>query len=167
MLLTIIVNNNESLRQMTLPEQIAAVRRTIHRLMTRRLSGRTRRPFQQLLALKAIATEGVRTQAALAERLLVDAPAVSRLVDRLEEEGLVKRGAGEDRRCVRLEVTEASQPDLEVLSQEIEGMEAEFGRHLSAEEMRDLRRLLEKLQAGLTQNHEGVNPEAPGGAGQA
>jgi DNA-binding MarR family transcriptional regulator len=145
---------------MTLPEQVASVRRTLHRLITRRLAERTRRPFQQLLALKAIASEGVRTQAALAERLLVDAPAVSRLVDRLEEEGLVKRGAGEDRRCVRLEVTEASQGDLEVLRQELQEMEAEVSRHLSAEEMRELRRLLEKLQGALIQSQEGAHPDA-------
>jgi DNA-binding MarR family transcriptional regulator len=159
MLLTIVVNDKEPLREMTLPEQLAAVRRTMHRLMTRRLSGRTRRPFQQLLALKSIAVDGVRTQAALAERMLVDAPAVSRLVDRLEGEGLVKRGAGEDRRCVRLEVTEACQADLEILNQEIAGMEAEFSRHLNAEELNELRRLLDKLQAGLTQGNEGLPSE--------
>jgi DNA-binding MarR family transcriptional regulator len=159
MLLTTIVNGNHPLSEMTLPEQVALVRRTLHRLITRRLSGRTRRPFQQLLALKAIAAEGVHTQAALAERLLVDAPAVSRLVDRLEEEGLVKRCAGADRRCVRLEVTEASQPELAVLSQEMQGMETEVSRHLGPEEMRELRRLLEKLQAGLTQGQEAAIPE--------
>ena len=139
---------------MTLAEQVASVRRTLHRLITRRLSGRTRRPFLQLLALKAIGVEGIRTQAALAERLLVDAPAVSRLVDRLEEEGLVMRRAGPDRRCVRLEVTASSQVDLEVLHEETRWLEGEVSRHLTAEEMRELKRLLEKLQVGLTWSGE-------------
>ncbi|WP_233261253.1 MarR family winged helix-turn-helix transcriptional regulator [Vitiosangium sp. GDMCC 1.1324] len=127
------------------------MRRAIRRLMTRRLSGRTSRPFTQLLALKAIALQGVRTQAELAERLTMDAPAVSRLVDRLVEDGLVRRCAGENRRCVRLEVTEASRPDLEVLAEVAQWVDAEAGRHLSASEMEELKRLLEKLHAGLTQ----------------
>jgi DNA-binding MarR family transcriptional regulator len=166
MLLTIVVNDNQPLYPMTLPDQLAAIRRTMHRLLTRRLSVRTRRPFQQLLALRAIATGEVHTQAALAERLLVDAPAVSRLVDRLEGEGLVKRATGEDRRCVRLEVTEACKTDLEVTRQEIEAMEADFGRFLSADELRELSRMLEKLQAGMTQIQEAGQSET-GGAGQA
>jgi DNA-binding MarR family transcriptional regulator len=136
---------------MTLAEQVASLRRALHRLVSRRVSGRTRRPFQQLLALRAIGVDGVRTQAALAERLLVDAPAVSRMVDRLEEEGLVRRCAGEDRRCVRLEVTEASRAELEVLREAGLWFEEEASRHLTASEMCELKRLLEKLQTGLAQ----------------
>lgn len=136
---------------MTLPEQVASLRRTLHRLITRRLSGRTRRPLQHLLALKYIAFKGVRTQAELAERLIMDAPAVSRLMDRLEEDGLVKRCAGEDRRCVRLEVTEASLPEIELLEQEVRVVDGEALRHLTAAEGRELKRLLEKVQAGLLQ----------------
>jgi DNA-binding MarR family transcriptional regulator len=136
---------------MTLPEQVAYLRRTMHRLITRRLSVRTSRPLMQLLALKAVAMEGVRTQAALAERLLVDAPATSRLVDRLVEDGLVKRCAGEDRRCVRLEVTEAAQPELAVLQEESQALEDVASQHLMPAELRELKRLLEKLHAGLLQ----------------
>lgn len=139
---------------MTLPEQVATLRRTIRRLLTRRLSRRTSRPFLQLLALKAIGVEGIRGQTALAERLSVDAPAASRLVDRLVEDGLVKRNTGEDRRCVKLDVTEAAQPELEILREETLRMEDEASRHLTAEEMRELKRLLEKLQTGLTQSPE-------------
>ncbi|WP_257446562.1 MarR family winged helix-turn-helix transcriptional regulator [Archangium lipolyticum] len=131
---------------------MASVRRTIHRLISRRVSGRTRRPFQQLVALKVI-QEGVRTQAALAERLLMDAPAVSRMVDRLEEEGLVKRCAGEDRRCVRLEVTEASHADISVLREAGHWLDEEASQHLTSAEMQELKRLLEKLQVALTQGH--------------
>lgn len=136
---------------MTLAEQVGAIRRTLYRLLTRRLSVKTRRPFTQLLAMKFIAVRGVRTQAELAERLLVDAPAVSRLVDRLEEEGLVKRCAGEDRRCVRLQVTEASRAEIAVLEEESRRLDEDAARFLTAEEMAELKRLLEKLQAGLSQ----------------
>lgn len=145
---------------MTLPEQVAAVRRTIHRLITRRLSVRTRMPFQQLLALKAIAVEEVRTQAALSERLLVDPPAVSRLVDRLEEDGLVQRRAGEDRRCVRLHVTETGRAEMFALVEESQRIEDEAGRHLTAAEMRELKRLLEKLQVGLARSLHAAEGES-------
>lgn len=145
---------------MTLPEQVGSLRRTLHRLVGRRLSGRTRRPFTQLLAMKFIARLGVRTQAELAERLLMDAPGVSRLVDRLEEEGLVKRCAGEDRRCVRLEVTEASREDLAILDEADQWVQAEANKYLTAAEMRELMRLLGKLQAGLTQVLEGAERES-------
>jgi DNA-binding MarR family transcriptional regulator len=139
---------------MTLPEQVGSLRRTLHRLVSRRLSGRTRRPITQLLAMKFIARLGVRTQAELAERMLMDAPGVSRLVDRLEEDGLVKRCAGEDRRCVRLEVTQASREELKVLDEADQWVQAEADRHLTASEMRELMRLLSKLQAGLSQTLE-------------
>ncbi len=140
---------------MTLPEQVAALRRTLRRLLARRLSGRTSRPFTQLLALKVIGRDGVHGQTALAERLSIDAPAASRLVDRLVEDGLVKRCAGENRRCVRLEVTEAARPGIEALQEEALWAEEEAGRHLTADELRELKRLLDKLQAGLTQSHDG------------
>ena len=148
---------------MTLAEQVGALRRTLYRLLTRRLSVKTRRPITQLLAMKFIAVLGVRTQAELAERLLVDAPAVSRLVDRLEEEGLVKRCAGEDRRCVRLQVTEASRAEIAVLEEESRRLDEDAARFLTAEEMEELKRLLEKLQAGLSQvasqSFEGEAPQ--------
>jgi MarR family transcriptional regulator, transcriptional regulator for hemolysin len=144
---------------MQLPEQVAAVRRGLLRLITRRLSGRTRRPLQQLLALKFIAVKGVRTQAELAERMVVDAPAVSRLVDRLEEDGLVKRCAGEDRRCVRLEVTEASWKEVSALEEAVRLVDEEVSVHLTKAEMRELKRLLEKVQNGLCQTQSATEAQ--------
>lgn len=136
---------------MTLAEQVGALRRTLYRLLTRRLSGKTRRPLTQLLAVKFVAERGVRTQAELAERLLVDAPAVSRLVDRLEEEGLMKRCAGEDRRCVKLQATDAGRAELGVLEEATQSLDEDASRYLTEAEMVELKRLLEKLQAGLSQ----------------
>ncbi|HEX8434389.1 MarR family winged helix-turn-helix transcriptional regulator [Archangium sp.] len=113
----------------------------------------------QLVALKFMALEGVRSQAALAERMMVDAPAVSRMVDRLEEDGLVKRCAGEDRRCVRLESTPAGLDELKYLEAAEQALDEEVQQHLTASEMRELKRLLEKLQTGLTQSPAPSRPE--------
>jgi DNA-binding MarR family transcriptional regulator len=135
---------------MTLPEQIALLRRTLHRLLADRLSEQTSRPLMQLLTLKVVAqTEGGRGQAYVAERLMVDPPAMSRLVDRLEEDGLVTRQAGENRRCVRLEITPAGLKELEPLRTALRELEEEMGEQLTGAELEELKRLLEKLQAGL------------------
>ncbi len=133
---------------MSLPEQIGLLRRTLHRLMSDRLSERTSRPLMQLLTLKVVAQGGY-AQSYVAERLMVDPPAMSRLVDRLEEDGLVKRQAGENRRCVRLEITPAGLKELEVLSTMGREVEAEVGRHLTGAELMELKRLLDKLQGAL------------------
>ncbi|WP_395847527.1 MarR family winged helix-turn-helix transcriptional regulator [Cystobacter fuscus] len=116
------------------------------------MSSRTRRSLHQLVALKVIALRGVHTQAQLAERLLIDAPAVSRLVDRLQEDGLVTREAGADRRCVRLQVTNACWPEVEVLEDEVRRVDEEVAKHLTAEEMSELKRLLDKVHVALGAN---------------
>ncbi|HZI14246.1 MAG TPA: MarR family transcriptional regulator [Myxococcus sp.] len=146
---------------MTLPEQIALLRRTLHRLLADRLSEQTSRPVMQLLTLKVVA-QGGHGQAYVAERLMVDPPAMSRLVDRLEEDGLVTRQAGENRRCVRLEITPAGLKELEVLRAVLRELEAEMGQHLSGGEMTELKRLLEKVQGALGPPLE---PETPCGDG--
>jgi MarR family transcriptional regulator for hemolysin len=144
---------------MTVAEQVASVRRTIHKLLTRRLSKRTDRPFMQMLALKVIARGEVGSQSSLAERLLVDPPAVSRLVDRLVEDGLLKRGAGEDRRCVRLEVTPEGREEVELLHVELRRLETDVRKHLTAQEAKTLQQLLEKLQAGLMETGDDAKEE--------
>ncbi|NOK02579.1 MarR family transcriptional regulator [Myxococcus xanthus] len=135
---------------MTVPEQMASLRRAVRRRLTERLGERTSRPFMQLLALKSIA-DGVRSQSAIAERLIVDAPAVSRLVARLEEDGLVKRSTAEDRRCVRLELSPAGQAELNLLRDALLWMDEELLRYLSTREMEEFKRLMAKLQTGLMQ----------------
>ncbi|WP_255637233.1 MarR family winged helix-turn-helix transcriptional regulator [Hyalangium versicolor] len=104
-----------------------------------------------MLALKAIGHGEVRSQAALAERLLVDPPAVSRLVDRLVEDGLLSRCEGQDRRCVRLEVTEPGRTELAVCLSEMERLEGDMRKHLTVEEMKTLHQLLEKVHSVVLQ----------------
>ena len=108
------------------------------------------RPYQQLRALMAIRDEDIHTQAALAERLLIDPPAASRLVDRLVEDGLVERCAGADRRCVRLAVTRAADDEIALAEQILDQVEADMLRHLTAAEARTLRTLLAKVGDGLS-----------------
>lgn len=134
---------------MTFAEQLASLRRTVRRHLTEKLGTRTSRPFSQLLALKVI-SEGVSRQAALAERLMVDAPAASRLVDRLEEDGMVVRRAGVDRRCFRLELTAEGVLELGLLLDALREQDGELGEFLPEPELMELKRLMQKLQAGLS-----------------
>ncbi|MDY7225064.1 MarR family winged helix-turn-helix transcriptional regulator [Hyalangium rubrum] len=125
----------------------------------RRLSRQTDRPFTQLLALKVIDKGEVRSQAALAEQLVVDAPAVSRLVDRLVDDGLLKRCPGEDRRCVRLEVTDEGRAELPALRAASQWLEDEVRKHLTAQELKTLQQLLDKLQEGLVKTGEALSAQ--------
>lgn len=130
---------------LTLCEQLGAVRRKFHRELTRRLSIETKRPFQQLVALRIVAKGDVETQAELAERLLIDPPAASRLVARLEEEGLMKRGAGSDRRSVKLSVTKKAKPEIAVFEGVLREVDREARAHLTAAEHETMNRILLKL----------------------
>ncbi|HET9450988.1 MAG TPA: MarR family transcriptional regulator, partial [Aggregicoccus sp.] len=125
------------------------LRRTLHRHLTRSLAHRTPRSFLELRALRAVEREHLHTQVALSERLLVDTAAVSRLVAKLEQDGLLARQPGEDRRCVHLEVTAAGRAQLRVLEAELGALDTRVRKHLTPEEARTLSRLLEKLHEGL------------------
>ena len=142
---------------MSLAEQVGSLRRAILRVINRRLNGRTSRPFQQLLALKIVAKNAPLNQSELADRLLIDAPATSRLVERLVDDGLVARCAGEDRRCVKLQVTEQAGPELELIAAATLSVDEDVRRHLSEEELRELNRLLDKALAALS----GAEAERP------
>lgn len=134
---------------MRLAEQVAVVRRTLYRRLSRRLVSRTERPWHPLQALYVIEEEDLRTQVALAERMLMDAPAVSRLVAGLEKEGLLARLPGADRRSVRLEVTPAGRREVAMLVTILDELDRENRQLLTAQELRTLGALLAKLQAGL------------------
>lgn len=134
-----------------LGEQIGLLSRTTQRLLERRLVRSTSCSFLQLRALKAIQQEGIVTQVELGDRLMIDASAVSRLVDRLVSEELLERRAGEDRRCVRLAVTRKGLAEIGNLHAGLEWLDAEARQHLTDGEAETLRALLEKLTAGLRQ----------------
>jgi DNA-binding MarR family transcriptional regulator len=134
---------------MTLAEQVASLRRTLHRRLNRELLRSTERPFLQLNALRVITREKLTTQAELAERLVVDAPAISRAVAKLEADGLLQRLAGADRRSVRLKVTPAGKKALAALETSLVALEDQVVSALSASEYRQLMAGMRKLQDAL------------------
>src|SRR5215210_3664852 len=100
---------------MTIAEKIALLRRALQRRLEDRLAPHTSRPFSHLRALRAIGSDGVRTQVALCHRLLIDAPAASRIIDRLVSEGLLTRRPGKDRRSVHLELTRSGRAEVVIV----------------------------------------------------
>ncbi len=134
---------------MKVVEDFGRLCRTIHRRMVHRVALKSSRPYQQLRALRALEQEKIETQNALAERLCIDAPATSRLVRHLETARLLRRHPGEDKRCVRLEVTRKAQREVETLSQTLEWMNREVKRHLTVSEVKAFARILAKLNRAL------------------
>jgi|SRR6478735_3123415 len=78
-------------------------------------AGLTPRQHQALLAIRA-GPEGTLHVGALAERLFLRPHSASELVQRMEEQGLVRRQAGVDKRQVKLKLHERGEALLEDLS---------------------------------------------------
>jgi DNA-binding MarR family transcriptional regulator len=99
---------------------------------------------QQYNVLKALAScgGGVACQA-IAEQLLNRVPDITRLLDRLEQAGMIRRErCCDDRRVVRTYLTDAGRSKVdEVRGPLAEALKARFG-HISQDELRTLNRLL-------------------------
>ena len=144
-----IVKANQPQRAVTFAEQIGLLRRAMRRALVRRLSLESDRPLQQLLALRSIARKEVHTQAELSVRLLIDAPAASRLVGQLEADGLLKRVKGRDRREVRLKVTAAASGEIKAIQVGLSWLDAQLLGLLGAAGFKATMRSMVKMQAGL------------------
>ncbi len=80
-------------------------------------------------------------------RLLDRTPDVTRLLVRLERQGLVRRERAEhDRRVVEVEITPAGLALLEKLDEPVVRVTERITRHLSDEELATLSQLLEKMR---------------------
>jgi MarR family transcriptional regulator for hemolysin len=90
-------------------------------------------------------------QTELAERLGIEGPTLVRLLDRLEDEGLVaRRAATEDRRCKRVVLTERAWPTVEQVRQIIAELRAEVMSDLPDAQLEAGLQLLEGLRQRLS-----------------
>lgn len=122
------------------------VRRYIGRVLEPH--GVTVQQFNVLRILRGAGPEGIPTLA-IAERMIEEAPGITRLLDRLEAKGLVRRErCPEDRRQV---LCYAEPSGLELLARIDEAMDAADDQALgmlSDEEKAQLIRLLDAVRAG-------------------
>jgi DNA-binding MarR family transcriptional regulator len=80
------------------------------------------------------------------ERMIQKDPDVTRLLDRLERRGLVRRQRdGKDRRIVRTRITETGLELLASLDSPIDALHGRHVDHLTDRQMADLRRLIESI----------------------
>ena len=88
----------------------------------------------------------------IGSRLVARDPDITRLMDRLEQRGLVRRDrAKEDRRVVTHELTRAGLELVNELDRPIEALHQRALRHMKAEKLRELIGLLEEVRAGKLQ----------------
>ncbi|CAG8998549.1 MAG: Multiple antibiotic resistance protein MarR [Candidatus Celerinatantimonas neptuna] len=84
----------------------------------------------------------------LSQRLCIDAGAITRMVDRLEKKGLIKRTRDKtDRRCVSLELTDNGQNLCEQFPPLIVDALNELTQGLSNDEIQQLEMLITKVLA--------------------
>ena len=86
----------------------------------------------------------------IGSRLLTRDPDITRLMDRLEERGLVTRDrAGQDRRIVTHRLSGAGLELVNELDAPIEALHRKTMGHMKAGKLRELVRLLEDVRAGI------------------
>ena len=132
-----------------LPYEIAETAHALRRSFDRRAAtlGVTRAQWKVLFRLTR--TPGLR-QVELAEMLDVEPITASRIIDRLEEAGLVERVADpSDRRVWRLQVTARARPLIEKLKQLAEQLVGEAFADLSPDQLNALRGTLTKIRENL------------------
>ncbi|MBM7061758.1 MarR family transcriptional regulator [Pseudomonas sp. UL073] len=100
----------------------------------------------QFRVLVYIGLERANTPADLCRELAVDSGSMTRMLDRLERKGLLLRApCADDRRCVRLALSEAGQSIYQQSPQLGAAAMNELARGLDAQELQSLISLLRKL----------------------
>jgi DNA-binding MarR family transcriptional regulator len=106
----------------------------------------TAQQYNVLRILRGAEPDGLPTLT-IAERMIERAPGITRLVDRLEENGLLTREIPpEDRRRVHCRITKEGLKVLAKLDEPVEELNRENLRPLTAPEIEQLITLLEKMQ---------------------
>lgn len=83
----------------------------------------------------------------IANRLIQIVPAITGLIDRLEQAGMVQRERSEtDRRVVNVEITKLALKTLAKMDQPVTDLHKELLGHMPRTELKELSRLLEKAR---------------------
>ena len=106
----------------------------------------TEQQFNVLRILRGAGKEGLPTLT-VAERLIEQTPGITRLIDRLETKGMVRRERPEqDRRQVYCFITKAGLDLLATLDPEVERVAKRIMQHLTKTEMQTFLAILEKIR---------------------
>ena len=100
----------------------------------------------QLMVLASVASKEADSAARLCKSISYDPGAMTRMIDRLEQKGLVRRIPNlEDRRATNLEITTAGRALYPQLAAAKENVQAQFLRGFSDKEARALEQLLIRM----------------------
>ena len=122
-----------------------AVRRRISRLLATK-GDVTMQQYNVLRILRGAGENGLPTLS-IAERMIEEAPGITRLIDRLEAKGLVSRDrAAEDRRQVVCRITPKGMAKLKALDPLVQDPDADVLSGLSDPEVETLIRLLNRVR---------------------
>ena len=107
--------------------------------------------WYSILLMLTQAHDGSMRPSDLADSIALSRSATTRLVDRLEREGLVERGAcPTDRRGTFVSLTVKGKETFKKAGRiHLRGIDEHVGSHLTIDEMADLRRILTKLADGV------------------
>ena len=109
--------------------------------------GLTIATYNALRILRGAGPEGLAC-GEIAERLIHRVPDVTRLLDRMERDGLVRRArSSDDRRVVRTQLTAKGRAAVDALDEPVMALHAEQFAGLSVRELELLERALERLAA--------------------
>lgn len=122
--------------------------------------GVTVQQYNVLRILRGAGPGGLPTLA-IGERMIERTPGVTRLLDRLERQGLISRVRGEDRRQVIARATPAGLGLLEAMEEPLRREDARLVSHLSEAEARHLLELLSKVRAGAPAGEDETSGGVP------
>ncbi|WP_321914230.1 MULTISPECIES: MarR family winged helix-turn-helix transcriptional regulator [unclassified Paraburkholderia] len=141
---------------------ISRVKSTMSNMVTQRAVAELGVTSQQASILFMVATGKCTLAAELAREYGIDASAVTRLVDRLEKRGLLKRvRSSEDRRAVRLALT----PEGLAIAARMPAIFRSVTEHLSAgftpEEVGFLKSMLRRILSNSCEASQNSSPNSP------
>ena len=144
----------------TFPFEIGETAHALRKAFARRAASLSVTGAQWKVLLKLTLKPGLR-QAELADMLDIEPITLSRMVDRLQEAGLVERSADPaDRRAWRLHVTAKAQPIVKRLRAIADQMTTEAIAGINPKDIETTRRVLARLREQLCQSSSSVNKAA-------
>lgn len=144
--------DNDALEEDSFGLTLFRVRVEMHRLFDRTLEARNfSLTFTQYRVLLALERAMGRTASELARCLDYDAGAMTRLIDRLADQGYVQRKAcDQDRRVARLSLTEMGVQAVQPVRQIVNELARKALADLSADEQKTLKNLLLRVRTTLS-----------------
>jgi DNA-binding MarR family transcriptional regulator len=125
----------------------------LHELLAQEMENETGMPFERysILLMLARADNGELRPSELADALPITPSGVTRLIDRLERDGVVERRActTDGRGTVVALTADGTEVFRRAGRVHLRGIDEHLGTNLTASEMAELRRIMTKLAAGI------------------